>query len=212
MKAGNGAVIYGVKYEEPVPVEPDPVKPDPVNPAPKKTEKQDTNNGGGEKNGSNSRIARVDSVKTVSAVNDAGLIVSVSPWELTAEDAAKHPDMPQIWQLGITDGGTAVTDLSGAPVKVTLPFTIPESWGDPAEIDDDSLYAVFADEGELSAYKAEYDPETEEVSFETEQAGNFVIVQFKYGDKPFTEEFYKSLAELKEIKVFLDVMNEEQRS
>ena len=207
MKAGNGAVIYGVKYEEPVPVDPDPVKPEPVNPAPKKTEKHDTNNSGSEKNGSNSRIARVDSVKTVSAVNDAGLVVSVSPWELTAEEAAKHPDMLQIWQLGITDGGTAVTDLSGAPVKVTLPFTIPESWGDPAEIDDDSLYAVFADEGELSAYKAEYEPETGEVSFETEQAGNFVIVQFKYGDKPFTEEFYKSLAELKEIKDYLAVMN-----
>ena len=120
--------------------------------------------------------------------------------------------MPKIWQLNITDDGAPVTELSGAPLKVTIPFTIPESWGDPAEVDSDSLYAVFADEDELTAYKAEYDPETGEVSFETEQSGYFVIVQFKYPDKPFTEDFYKSLAELKEIKDFLAVMKEEQRS
>jgi len=211
MKAGSGSIIYGVKYVEPDPVDPDPVKPDPVNPDPKEPEKHDNDNSR-EDNGSDSRFARADSGKTVSAVNDTGFVVSVSIPELNAANAAKHPDMPQIWQLGITDGRASVTDLSGAPVKVAFPFTIPESWGDPAEIDNDSLYAVFADENELSAYEAEYDPETGEVSFETEQTGYFVIVQFKYPDKPFTEDFYKSLAELKEIKDFLAVMKEEQRS
>ena len=197
VQAGKGAVIYGVKY-----VEPEPVKPEPVDPDLKKPEQHDTDNGGAN-GGSRRRSARADSVKTVTAVNGAGLDVIVSRLELTAEDAANHPDMPQIWQLSITDGGIPVTDLSGSPIEVAFPFTVPESWGDPAEIDRDSLYAVFADEGELTAYKAEYDPETGELRFETEQTGYFVIVQFKYGDKPFTEDFYQSLAELKEIEDFL---------
>ncbi len=208
MKAGNGSIIYGVKYVEPDPVDPDPAKPDPVVPDPVKPD----NDNGRENNSGDIRIARADSGKIVSAVSNAGFVVSVSVPELNPENASKYPDLPQIWQLGITNGGAPVTDLSGAPVKVAFPFTIPESWGDPADIDSDSLYAVFADEDELTAYKAEYDPETGEVSFVTEQNGYFVIVQFKYPDKPFTEEFYKSLAELKEIKDFLAVMKEEQGS
>ena len=162
-------------------------------------------------NVTDSRSSTVDSGKTVSTVNDAGWVVSVTPQELSSEYAASHPDVPQIWQLSIRNGRTPVTDLSGAPVKVTFPFTIPESWGDPAATVGD-LYAVFADDDELTAYKAEYDPVTKEISFETDKTGNFVIVQFKYGDKPFTEDFYKSLAELKEIKAFLAVINEEQKS
>lgn len=189
MKAGNGAVIYGVKHVEPVPVDPDPIIPD----------EQDKGNGG--KN--NYRTARADSAAVAPAVNGAGLVVSIALRELTAEEAARYPEMPQIWQLSITDDGTPVTDLSGVPVKVTFPFSVPEDWGDPAEIDKDSIYAVFADENELSAYKAEYDPETGEVSFEAEQTGEFVIIQFKYEDEPFTEDFYKALVELKEVKDFL---------
>lgn len=195
--------------EVPANVDPAPGKTTPADPAP---EKPDNGNNGenNDNNKSNIKIAKADSARTVSAVNDDGLLVSVSLMELTDEDAENYPDMPQIWQLSITDGGKPVTDLSGDPVKVTFPFTIPEDWGDPAEIDEDSLYAVFADDNELTAYKAEYDPETGEVSFETEQTGDFVIVQFKYEDEPFTEEFYKALAELKEIKDFLAVIEEER--
>ena len=253
MKAGNGSVIYGVKYVEPEPVpepvDPDPVKPEPVNPDPVKPEPAEPEPANPEpanpepvapepgdpgmvnpapadpspvtpeklnkdKDGaarhSGSISAKVDSVKTVSTVSDAGSVVSISLCELTAEDKANRPDMPQLMQLSITDGGTPVTELSGTPVKVTFPFTIPESWGDPAEIDNDSLYAVFADEDDLSAYKAEYDPETGEMSFETEQTGYFVIVQFKYEGKPLSEDFYKALAEQKEIKDFLAVMNDNE--
>ena len=235
MKAGNGAVIYRVSSAEPEPVspaqepsdlvdptqeqsdssDPSPAKPDSVDPAPKKTaqvnpnSKKPDNDSSAANNLTGSRSSAVDSGKTVSTVNDAGWVVSVTPQELTSEYAAKHPDVPQIWQLSIRNGRTPVTDLSGTPIKVTFPFTIPESWGDPAATVGD-LYAVFADDDELTAYKAEYDPVTKEISFETDKTGNFVIVQLKYEGKPFTEEFYKALAELKEVKDFLAVMKEEQ--
>ena len=48
------------------------------------------------------------------------------------------------------------------------------------------------------------------MSFETEQTGYFVIVQFKYEGKPLSEDFYKALAEQKEIKDFLAVMNDNE--
>jgi hypothetical protein len=90
-----------------------------------------------------------------------------------------------------------------------FPFTVPESWGDPAKIANGSLYAVFTDEnGKLTAYSAEYDPETGEVSFESEQTGDFVIVRFAYEDEPFTEDFYRALAELEEIQLFLAALRD----
>ena len=197
--------------------DPSPAKPDSVDSSPKKTarvnpdSKKPDNDSGAGNNVTGSRSVTVDSGKTVSTVSDAGWVVRVTPQALTSEYAASHPDVPQIWQLSIRNGRTPVTDLSGTPVKVSFPFTIPESWGDPAATVGD-LYAVFADDDELTAYKAEYDPVTKEISFETEKTGNFVIVQFSYEGKPFTEEFYKALSELKEIKDFLAVMKEEQNA
>lgn len=131
--------------------------------------------------------------------------MTVSPVVQNAEEQNKaDPKCPQIYKLAVTNAGVPVTDLRGNPVKATFPFTVPESWGDPAKIANDSLYAVFADEDEnLTAYSAEYDPEAGEVSFESEQTGDFVIVQFAYEDEPFTEDFYRALADLEEIRLFL---------
>ncbi|MBR3124006.1 MAG: hypothetical protein IKF42_01035, partial [Mogibacterium sp.] len=144
----------------------------------------------------------------VSSVNAGGLIVTISPVDQnTKEQNQADPKSPQIWRLDVTGEGVPVTDLTGKPVRAVFPFDFPESWGDPAKIADNSLYAVFADEnGSLTAYSAEYDPETGEVSFESEQAGDFVIVQFEYGDKPFTEDFYRALADLEEIRLFQEFL------
>ena len=146
-----------------------------------------------------------------SEVSDEGLVVTVSLYEPKTESSPEaNQEMPQIWQLTVTKAGAAVTDLSGNAMKVAVPFSVPEDWGDPADVAEDSLYAVFADEeGTLTAYSAQYDPEADEVSFETEQTGDFVIVKFAYEEKPFTDDFYKKLAELKEIKDFLAVLEAE---
>ena len=118
-------------------------------------------------------------------------------------------DIPQIMDLSVTRADVPVTDLAGTTVTATFPFAVPESWGDPAEIADDSLFAVFADEnGKLTAYQAQYDPATGEVTFETDQIGEFVIIRFAYEEELFTEDFYSALAELKEVKYFLDVLKE----
>ena len=141
----------------------------------------------------------------VSSVNADGLVVTISPVDQNTEEQNQaDPKSPQIWRLDVTREGVPVTDMTGNPVRAVFPFDLPESWGDPAKIADNSLYAVFADEnGSLTAYSAEYDPETGEVSFEPEQTGYFVIVQFEYGDKPFTYDFYRALADLEEIRLFL---------
>ena len=146
-----------------------------------------------------------------SEVSDEGLVVTVSLYEPKTESSPEaNQEMPQIWQLTVTKAGAAVTDLSGNAMKVAVPFSVPEDWGDPADVAEDSLYAVFADEeGTLTAYSAQYDPEADEVSFETEQTGDFVIVKFAYEEKPFTDDFYKKLAELKEIKDLLAVLEAE---
>jgi hypothetical protein len=162
-------------------------------------------------NANNRKTVRTSDGKiTVTSVSTGGLVVTVSTVEQNTEDQnAVNKKLPQIWHLDVTDSGVHVTDLSENPIKAVLPFTIPENWGDPAKIDNDSLYAVFADEsGNLTAYSAEYDPEAGEVSFETEQTGDFVIAKFEYEDMPFTEDFYRKLADLEEIRLFLASIKE----
>ena len=211
VQAGNGKVIFGkASYTEP---EPTP-SPDPEN--------NNTGNASTDSNGS-SKITVSDNkesvIKTlrtntgttsVSSFSAGKLVVTVSPVVQNAEEQNKaDPKCPQIYKLAVTNTGVPVTDLRGNPVKAAFPFTVPESWGDPAKIAYDSLYAVFADEDEnLTAYSAEYDPEAGEVSFESEQTGDFVIVQFAYEDEPFTEDFYRALADLEEIRLFLAELRE----
>ena len=105
--------------------------------------------------------------------------------------------------------GEEARTIAAAKIIKDEGLAIPVLLGDPAKIDNDSLYAVFADEsGNLTAYSAEYDPEAGEVSFETEQTGDFVIAKFEYEDKPFTEDFYRKLADLEEIRLFLASIKE----
>lgn len=176
-------------------------------------------NGKNEENGENSntgskrsRVYRDYSVKAVSSeARSEGLVVTISVLEPKEEALKDHPDMPQIWNLGVTKDGAPVTDLSGNAVKVVIPFTLPESWGDPADIAEGSLYAVFADEsGELTAYSAQYDQQTGEISFETEQTGDFVIVQFDSEEEEFSDAFYSALEQQEDIKLFLEVLKEKE--
>ena len=158
---------------------------------------------------------------TVSSVRTGGLVVTVTLLEsLTDAASVAGKDTPQIWQLEVTSNGTPVTDLTGKAAAVKFPFTVPASWGDPDKLDNGSLYAVFADGKEslaanganadekeaLTAYRAEYDAKTGEISFEAEQTGRFVIVKFDYEDEPFTEDFYRELAQQEDVKAFLEVL------
>ena len=152
------------------------------------------------------RTAKTNTVKTaVSSAKANGLVVTVSLRDTKSEDQTEAESaLPQIWHLDITNNGVPVTDFAGSPVKAVFPFTVPENWGNPAEIPENSLYAVFTDEnGGLAAYSAQYDPETGEITFDAEQTGDFIIVKFAYSDEPFTEDFYRALAELEEIRLFL---------
>lgn len=215
VQAGKGAVIFTkASYTEPDP-KPDP-KPEPDNTGKENSTNKDINiennkENKNDNNKENNRTVRTKTVKAaVSSAKSNGLVVTVTPVERNTDEQNKaDPKAPQIWHLDITNAGVPATDLSGNPVRAVFPLAVPESWGEPATIADDSLYAVFADENEkLTAYSAEYDPETAEVSFESEQTGDFVIVQFAYDDEPFTEEFYRKLADLEEIQLFLADLKE----
>ena len=218
VKAGDGKVVYGVaSITDPVtPVEPDNKDDDNGN-----GNGNNSNSSGSINSSSNSIITTVNNstnntntakIVTATAVKTSDLVVTVSLHEPLPEKAAgAKAETPQVWRLDVTKAGAAVTDLSGTPVKVTFPFTVPEAWGDAAKIAEGNLYAVFTDEeGVLTAYAAQYDPETGEVTFEAEQTGDFVIVQFAYDKEPFTEDFYKALAELKDVKDFIAVLKEEK--
>ncbi|MBQ6621470.1 MAG: hypothetical protein IJH75_01385 [Mogibacterium sp.] len=157
----------------------------------------------------NNRVVRTAAARTAtSAAATDDLVVTVSVLEPTNEAPADtDPALPQLWQLTVTRAGTPITDLTGNAVRVVLPFVAPEDWGTPEEIAQESLYAVFADEnGKLTAYEAQYDPATGEVQFDAEQTGAFVIVRFSYEEEPFTEDFYRALAELPEVQAFLTVL------
>ena len=231
--AGSGKVVFGkTSYIEPEPSpEPDNDNTDNTStdsnssnkttPPDKKENSNNTTPSDNKENSNNTIISgnKENSSKTVktntgkalvSSVNANGLVVTVTPVVRSTEEQNKaDPKLPQIYQLDVTNAGIPVTDLKGNPVKVTFPFTVPESWGDPEKITNDSLYAVFADETDnLTAYSAEYDSETGEISFESEQTGDFVIVRFEYEDEPFTDDFYHALADLEEIQLFLSLLRE----
>lgn len=143
-------------------------------------------------------------------MNSDGFAVTVSLREPVKDDVAEtDTEAPQIWQLTVTKAGMPVTDLAGNTVRASFPFEAPEAWGNLAEIADDSLYAVFADEnGVLTAYEAQYDSETGQVWFDAEQTGDFVIVRLAYEEEPYTEDFYRTLSGLEEIQSFLAVLEE----
>ena len=169
-----------------------------------------------------------------SSVRTGNVVVTVTLLEsLTEAASSAGRESPQIWQLEVTSNGTPVTELTGKAAAVKFPFTVPDTWGDPAKLDNGSLYAVFAggkdtltankteadgkdtltangteadEEEKLTAYRAEYDAKTGEISFEAEKTGRFVIVKFDYEDEPFTEDFYRELAQQENVKAFLEVL------
>ena len=85
-----------------------------------------------------------------------------------------------------------------APVKVRMEYA-PD-----ADAADKPLYAVFRDvDGTLTAFAAQYDPDTGILSFSSHISGKFIIVAFAFDGEPFTEDFYLALADLAEIKALL---------
>lgn len=212
-KTGTGKVVYGVAKTPSEDPEPDDDEKENNNNKEKQKDKDTNNNknkNSNDKKSSNSS-GKNDSGKTQSYTSDSnGLVVTISVREPLSEDGSEtEMDLPQLWNLDITEAGVPLTDLIGNAVEVAIPFTIPDEWGDPEEIGENDLYAVFVDDKEeLTAYRAQYDADTEEVSFETEQTGDFVIVQFKYEEEPFTEDFYKELADLKEIRDILTALKD----
>ena len=79
-------------------------------------------------------------------------------------------------------------------MTANMKFTLPEDW------DDDAIFAVFRnDDGSLTAFKANYDPKTETLRFQTDLTGIFALVSFPYDGKLYTRDFYTALAELEQI-------------
>lgn len=92
--------------------------------------------------------------------------------------------------LNIERGGKALGRLA-ARVKVQMEYTPgTDTEGMP-------MYAVFRDvDGTLTAFEASYDPITGMLSFSSNISGKFIIVAFDFDGEPFTEEFYRALADL----------------
>lgn len=197
---GSGKVVYGT--------EPDHESDDQTSSNPLHIVPATYNSGTAD---TNTKTNKTNFNVAASAAGATGLVATVSLREPSAETASgkaadADQNVPQIWQLAVTNAGVPVTDLKGTPVRVAVQFAVPKDWGTPTpeEIAGYSLYAVFADEeGRLTAYAAQYDPATGEVVFDAEQTGDFVIVRFEYEKELFTEEFYKALAEVEEVKAFL---------
>ena len=199
VQAGSGKVIFGMS----VPAGPDP---DDNGDGKDNTGTQKDRTGRAVKPSRGDRRTAADP-----AVGADGLTVTVSLREdRDGQSSELSADLPQIYTLSVTKDGVPVFDLAGTTVKVIFPFAVPAAWGEPGTITEGTLYAVFADEeGVLTAYAAEYDPVTGEISFESEQTGDFVIVRSAYKEEPFTEEFYRALEELEEVREFLVTLRED---
>ena len=132
----------------------------------------------------------------------------VEPAPEPAPTAAQPADDLRVWTeeliqtkgcflLHIERGGRTLGRLA-APVKVRMEYA-PD-----ADAADKPLYAVFRDvDGTLTAFAAQYDPDTGILSFSSHISGKFIIVAFDYDGEPFTEDFYLALAGLDAVKALI---------
>ena len=98
--------------------------------------------------------------------------------------------------LRVYNGTKEITDLGGQKVTARVKFSLPAGWNKNA------IFAVFRNaDGSLTAFKAVYDAKTGELTFDTDLTGTFTLVSFPFNGDLFSEEFYKALARLDEIRI-----------
>ncbi len=93
------------------------------------------------------------------------------------------------YRLAVYDAaGRRVNLPMGASVRARMRFELPADWKA------DSIFAVFRlpDES-LKAVKAQYDAATGTLSFVTDTAGEFTLVNFEYRGTLYTPQFYAAL-------------------
>ena len=95
------------------------------------------------------------------------------------------------YRLRAFRGEEEVTALQ-APVTVRMAWTMPESFQEDAPV-----YVVFRNpDGSLYAIRAKWDKDRNELVFDSDRVGDFVVVVFPWDGEPFTEAFYKALAKV----------------
>ena len=116
------------------------------------------------------------------------------------------PEKAPYYVLSAYQNGTAVRELEN-PVKVIMDYELPEAFRGK------QLYAVFAEQDEssdeqLKAYRAEYNEENRQLSFETEQLGEFVIAALDFDGEEFSHEFYDELGRTEEVQPLIELLKE----
>ena len=125
-------------------------------------------------------------------------------WNVQGKPAAKDGQTAEIWVdekeeedtyvLHMKEDGREIIQLHGM-VSVRMGYT--HKAGDAGK----KLYVVFRDRsGKLQAFAAQYDAETQELLFETNRLGRFVVVAFLFPGEEFSPEFYTALAKLEEVE------------
>jgi hypothetical protein len=62
----------------------------------------------------------------------------------------------------------------------------------------------------LKAYRAEYNEETAQLSFETAQLGEFVITAHDFDGEEFSSEFYDKLEKTKEVQILMKLLEKKR--
>ena len=196
--------LSSVDPVKPDPIKPDPVKPDPVKPDPIKPDPDPV---------------KPDPVKpdkpekpakeyTVAAVTASGDTLELQIDEVDLNEGDKNAGKAPCYNLSAYINGVQVSELSGA-VEVAMDYVLPE------EFRDKPLYAVFVNADQTSdetllAVSAAYDKENEKLTFETSQAGEFIITAFEFDGEEFSPDFYDELEKTDEVKQFIKYLKEKK--
>ena len=163
---------------------------------------------------SDSRTVKSD--KSVKAGNSGPVYVSnaagsavrlvVDMYELN--DGKENAEVSPYYVLSAYKDGTALTELE-KPAEVVMDYEVPQDFKGK------ELYAVFAEEDKMSeemlkAYRAEYNEETGQLSFETAQLGEFVITAHDYDGEEFSPGFYDKLEKTKEIQTLMKLLGKKR--
>ena len=147
---------------------------------------------------------RKASVRAQSGNTDSALRLVVDVFDLNAGKEGAEEALYYV--LSAYRDRAALSELS-APAEVLMDYEL------PVEFRGKQLYAVFAEEdaasGEmLKAYRAEYDEETGQLSFETAQLGEFVIAALDFDGEEYSPEFYDELEKAKEVQPLIRLIKE----
>ncbi len=130
------------------------------------------------------------------------------PDPVPAPTAAQPADDLQVWTKESERGGGCYVlhiERGGRVLgRLAAPVTVRMDYSPAPGTENKPLFAVFRDvDGTLTAFEAQYDPDTGILSFNSHISGKFIIVAFAFDGKPFTEDFYLALADLAEINALL---------